>query len=1115
MEMSCFNTDLKNNIQITYNGEGMKIAHEFYIPILKISQKYDRLSGYFSIESLVITATGIAGLINNGGKMRLVLGAHDFGPELVKAYELSKDHAKELIEKIGERIAKKLESVEDVISKSRLEALAWMIAEKKLEIKIAVPKKAYLGSNQGIFHEKLLVFQDNNGCIISAHGSTNETRAAWETNGESLTAFLSWKNGSQEYIKRHNEQFDLIWNNNNNDYHTLSLPKALEEKISQRFYRPQNQPRFDVFEEILPTSNINNLQKLIPLASFVLHLGNVKGLNHLGLGPVSLYPHQTYTMEEALRRFPFRILLADEVGLGKTLEAGAIIKRILDTNKNSRICILTPKNVSRQWLDEMWSRFGLNFSLLVTNPKRFLTADEREIKILDDENPFDKPGCDLIIASWHYARGTRNRDQEILNTTKFFDLVVIDEAHAARRRWSQEPPTPTKLKSLADELASTSPHIILMSATPVQLDEREALDLLEILGLGGRWVHPNNFLRYYDIIKKKESVIDLTEWYFALDLATYVSSNYLKEKEVEGLVKGIFQFPLFTESNHNRLVKYLKGGTMDSEIKSMLFKNPEKFKKLLVSLNPMNWFMIRNTRENLTKIGYNFPHRNIEHVNVNLNLSEQILLEDLDEYLFNYYGMIEKMLTENKGVIGFVRTIYHQRFVSSFASSYKTVSNRVEFLESLLRKDKEKMKIIWEKILSDEEVDIDEENENFIDELQQEIEIQRDVIKKEIEYLEKLKDKLKYYSTEFMSKDDPKLIKVFNVVNIKINKENKKVLVFSKYTDTIDAIRKFLTNKKNLEHSRIGLYTGDGGKLYDVYKKSYIKCSKEEVRSALDNGKIDLLLCSEAASEGLNLQSASVVINVDMPWNPAKVEQRIGRIDRLGQNSKEVEVINIWYPKSIEARMYRMLFERKEIYKLVVGPAQEIVSANFKRSMERRISDFGMEKIVKDVQKEIEEIKKKIKEREEIIEGLSYKKMDKIYDDNKVIRLVAEFLTMALDAHGISYSKIENIDGKKYLHIDLPDKYKELEQWNDASLEIGRANTLTPAHPIVNVFAKTVVELAVDQNVSKMSVYMLEDFEGLSDLIVKGMDETMTMDRKNGKEALEVFEKLIRSVQNE
>lgn len=202
--------------------------------------------------------------------MRLVLGAHDFGPEIVEAYTMSKEHANDLIETIGERITKSLESIEDIISTRRLEALAWMLAEKKLEIRIAIPKKAYLGSNRGIFHENLLVFYDENGCIISAHGSTNETRSAWDANGESITTFPSWNIGLGEYIRRHREQFEVIWNNEHKDYFTFSIPVALERRIQQRFYRPENPPLNDILEEIEPTSNIESLKKLVILSSFVL-----------------------------------------------------------------------------------------------------------------------------------------------------------------------------------------------------------------------------------------------------------------------------------------------------------------------------------------------------------------------------------------------------------------------------------------------------------------------------------------------------------------------------------------------------------------------------------------------------------------------------------------------------------------------------------------------------------------------------------------------------------------------------------------------------------------------------------------------------------------------------
>ena len=102
--------------------------------------------------------------------------------------------------------------------------------------------------------------------------------------------------------------------------------------------------------------------------------------------------------------------------------------------------------------------------------------------------------------------------------------------------------------------------------------------------------------------------------------------------------------------------------------------------------------------------------------------------------------------------------------------------------------------------------------------------------------------------------------------------------------------------------------------------------SKEGVRAALAAGQIRVLFCSDAASEGLNLHAARVIVNVDVPWNPARLEQRIGRIARLGQRAPEVEIINLWYPDSVEARMYGRLLARHEDYQLAVGAAPELVA---------------------------------------------------------------------------------------------------------------------------------------------------------------------------------------------
>jgi hypothetical protein len=126
--------------------------------------------------------------------------------------------------------------------------------------------------------------------------------------------------------------------------------------------------------------------------------------------------------------------------------------------------------------------------------------------------------------------------------------------------------------------------------------------------------------------------------------------------------------------------------------------------------------------------------------------------------------------------------------------------------------------------------------------------------------------------------------------------------------------------------SEIGsaLYTGT-----DVWLEisgSRVPSDKTGVKRALDEGKISVVFCSDAASEGLNLQSAKSIINLDVPWNPARLEQRIGRIARLGQTSLDVTIVNLWYPNSIEARMYARLLERHDLYQLAVGEFPDIFS---------------------------------------------------------------------------------------------------------------------------------------------------------------------------------------------
>ena len=178
---------------------------------------------------------------------------------------------------------------------------------------------------------------------------------------------------------------------------------------------------------------------------------------------------------------------------------------------------------------------------------------------------------------------------------------------------------------------------------------------------------------------------------------------------------------------------------------------------------------------------------------------------------------------------------------------------------------------------------------------------------------------------------DPKINYVIKLIDEHfINGDEKPMLIFSKYTDTLEevekAVVKFLCKENGQPQLGYANYTGSKQNVYIVGFNSPVSATKKEVTSALKNEKIKIVFCSSAANEGLNLQTASIMINVDVPWIPSDLEQRIGRIARLGQKEKEVQIYNLWYPNSIESYMYSVLLEREASMLKYVGPYPDLIS---------------------------------------------------------------------------------------------------------------------------------------------------------------------------------------------
>jgi Helicase conserved C-terminal domain len=176
--------------------------------------------------------------------------------------------------------------------------------------------------------------------------------------------------------------------------------------------------------------------------------------------------------------------------------------------------------------------------------------------------------------------------------------------------------------------------------------------------------------------------------------------------------------------------------------------------------------------------------------------------------------------------------------------------------------------------------------------------------------------------------------------------DGRSILVFTSYADTMEYLRDAIRSAG----VPVASYSGDGGTIRVDGK--WLTVAKEEVTGALGAGKIRALVCTDAANEGLNLQAAGALINFDLPWNPSKVEQRIGRIDRIGQALGVLPIVNLYLKDSVDQRVYRALAKRCGLFERYVGPMQPVLSRAMRMLAEREHID---EQALADLAREIED----------------------------------------------------------------------------------------------------------------------------------------------------------------
>ncbi|MCP4701364.1 MAG: helicase, partial [Gammaproteobacteria bacterium] len=169
---------------------------------------------------------------------------------------------------------------------------------------------------------------------------------------------------------------------------------------------------------------------------------------------------------------------------------------------------------------------------------------------------------------------------------------------------------------------------------------------------------------------------------------------------------------------------------------------------------------------------------------------------------------------------------------------------------------------------------------------------------------------------------DTKATKLIEAIQGLRQQGHSQVMVFTQYGDTMDFLREILDKELSLT---LLCYSGRGGEIRNP-DGTWQSISREESKRRFRKGLADIMVCTDAAAEGLNFQFCGALVNYDMPWNPMRVEQRIGRIDRLGQKYPRIRIVNLHYEDTVETDVYMALRKRIDLFTIFVGRLQPILS---------------------------------------------------------------------------------------------------------------------------------------------------------------------------------------------
>ena len=515
-------------------------------------------------------------------------------------------------------------------------------------------------------------------------------------------------------------------------------------------------------------------------------------------------PHQIKALQRAVAHDRVRYLLADEVGLGKTIEAGLIMRELKLRGLVKRTLVVTPRGIAQQWVAEMQTHFGEEFRLLfpgdfeaykhLAQEKNIWRAWNQIICTMDSVKPMEGR------RGWSWKKiADYNQDRFDDLITAGWDLVIIDEAH--RLGGSHEDVARFKL---GQGLAESAPYFLMLSATPHQ----------------GK---TDGFHRLVSL----------------LDGEAFPDVASVTRERVQPYV-----------------IRTEKRQAIDAEGKPL--------------------FMPRKTQ--LISVSWQSKHAR-----------QKLLYEAVTEYVREGYN---QAMREKKNYIGFLMLLMQRLVASSTRAIRSTLERRLEILKS----PTEQM------LLFSTELEEDWEDFDSQDQLESLLKTRLQALKNEHSEVKLLLEAARHCeNTEVDAKAETLLEWIYKLQQEE-NDPSLKVLIFTEFVATQELLDHFLRERG------FSVVTLNG---------SMDMASRQQVQASF-TGDTRILISTDAGGEGLNLQFCHVVVNYDIPWNPMKLEQRIGRVDRIGQKHV-VRAINFVIEDTVEYRVREVLEQKLAVIQQEFG----------------------------------------------------------------------------------------------------------------------------------------------------------------------------------------------------